>query len=758
MQALLRRLGVERDEVAVLGCAGAARPREAGVASACVRRPRANAGSSGCPMQRSRARSRSVTVVDAGQCRGGGAGDRGRAARSDRNAGRNGRAGHARPRARPPRGGGARALERGGRRTRAAMALADTPAGVFARLAAEAALGGLAPVTLLALLKHPLLRLGAREAGHTPRDRCAGTRDPARPAAASRNRGPCRCAGDVPARTRRPAPQRSAPETHRRATSMAADGLVGRLAAALAPLEELGPGPRAVQRHCGASSRGRRRPQPRRPWRRWPLPGDDGTALATALDELAAAPDADLRGRAVRLRGAVPRAHRRPHRAPSRRAGRARAHLRPARSAAAERRPHGAGRAGRRHMAARGAQRCLAEPADAPRPRPRSAGAPHRADGARFRPGARRARGDPHARRQARRRSHAVVALRAARCRGRRRGALARDGRARRSLSRACARARPAAARREDQGADAEAAARGAADVAQRHRDRALAARPVHDLRQARAAARARSMRSTRRPATPIAAPSSMASIGDFTRRFADALPADPVRRIDRDRATSISRRSTTIPRRAPSGGRASCASPTGSPAGTRERRGDVAAIARGDPRRDPDCGRRPDVHGCAASPTASNARVDGSYAILDYKTGQARTEKQVRTGLAPQLTLEAAILRQGGFPGIPEGGVGRRARLRAVEGRRAAGRPLPASTSRRAPPTARPTRRCAVSPGSRWPSRTSRRPTARSCIRCGRTHYGDYDHLARVKEWSVTGGEVDATADERGPIFVRPA
>ena len=35
---------------------------------------------------------------------------------------------------------------------------------------------------------------------------------------------------------------------------------------------------------------------------------------------------------------------------------------------------------------------------------------------------------------------------------------------------------------------------------------------------------------------------------------------------------------------------------------------------------------------------------------ILDYKTGSARTEKQVRTGLAPQLTLEAAILRQGGF------------------------------------------------------------------------------------------------------------
>ena len=45
-------------------------------------------------------------------------------------------------------------------------ALADTPAGVFARLAAEAALDGLEPVTLLALLKHPLLRLGAAAGAH----------------------------------------------------------------------------------------------------------------------------------------------------------------------------------------------------------------------------------------------------------------------------------------------------------------------------------------------------------------------------------------------------------------------------------------------------------------------------------------------------------------------------------------------------------------------------------------------------------------
>ena len=39
-------------------------------------------------------------------------------------------------------------------------ALMETPAGIFARLAAEAATRGLEPPTLLALLKHPLLRLG----------------------------------------------------------------------------------------------------------------------------------------------------------------------------------------------------------------------------------------------------------------------------------------------------------------------------------------------------------------------------------------------------------------------------------------------------------------------------------------------------------------------------------------------------------------------------------------------------------------------
>ena len=71
-------------------------------------------------------------------------------------------------------------------------ALADTPLGVFARLVAEAALDGLAPVKLLAMLKHPLCRVGQLGGGR------AGARDPARPAAEGGHRGVADGAGALP--------------------------------------------------------------------------------------------------------------------------------------------------------------------------------------------------------------------------------------------------------------------------------------------------------------------------------------------------------------------------------------------------------------------------------------------------------------------------------------------------------------------------------------------------------------------------------
>ena len=43
----------------------------------------------------------------------------------------------------------------------------------------------------------------------------------------------------------------------------------------------------------------------------------------------------------------------------------------------------------------------------------------------------------------------------------------------------------------------------------------------------------------------------------------------------------------------------------------------------------------------------------DGSLALIDYKTGQPPSAKEVAAGYAPQLPLEAAIARHGGFAGI---------------------------------------------------------------------------------------------------------
>ncbi len=134
---------------------------------------------------------------------------------------------------------------------------------------------------------------------------------------------------------------------------------------------------------------------------------------------------------------------------------------------------------------------------------------------------------------------------------------------------------------------------------------------------------------------------------------------------------------------------------------------------------------------------------ADGRYAILDYKTGAARSEKQVRTGLAPQLTLEAAMLRNGGFKGIPAGATIAELVYVLLKG----GEPAGAAKS------------IAFKDGT--PDSQADRAIEKLTVLAGRfddenepyrslvhpmwmTHYGVYDHLARVKEWTSAGGEDD--------------
>ncbi|HVX41824.1 MAG TPA: double-strand break repair protein AddB, partial [Gemmatimonadaceae bacterium] len=132
--------------------------------------------------------------------------------------------------------------------------------------------------------------------------------------------------------------------------------------------------------------------------------------------------------------------------------------------------------------------------------------------------------------------------------------------------------------------------------------------------------------------------------------------------------------------------------------------------------------------------------RSDGSYAIIDYKTGQARTEKQVRTGLAPQLTLEAAMLRAGGFGNVAPGAVSEIAYI-TVRGGEPPGVPCPIEFKEGTPDehaTHALTRLMALAADFENPDT----PYYSLVHPMWKTHYGDYDHLARVKEWSLAGGE----------------
>lgn len=132
--------------------------------------------------------------------------------------------------------------------------------------------------------------------------------------------------------------------------------------------------------------------------------------------------------------------------------------------------------------------------------------------------------------------------------------------------------------------------------------------------------------------------------------------------------------------------------------------------------------------------------RADGTYAILDYKTGQPPTEPQVRTGLAPQLTLEAAILRNGGFPGIAPGSVSEIGYVR-LKGGDPPGEPRNIKITQGTPDS------CADIALQRLTGIALKflvdgEPYRSLVHPMWKKHYGDYDHLARVKEWSATGGE----------------
>ncbi|MGA7613170.1 MAG: double-strand break repair protein AddB, partial [Xanthobacteraceae bacterium] len=135
----------------------------------------------------------------------------------------------------------------------------------------------------------------------------------------------------------------------------------------------------------------------------------------------------------------------------------------------------------------------------------------------------------------------------------------------------------------------------------------------------------------------------------------------------------------------------------------------------------------------------------NGSFALLDYKTGQVRTAAQVSSGLAPQLTLEGAILRAGGFEGMPGGGSIAELAYVSLRGGQPAGERKPIVWEDRTPDMEADKARRRLTAVLLEFEKEDTPYLSRERPMFMRRGGGDYDHLARVKEWSLSGGADDA-------------
>ena len=147
-------------------------------------------------------------------------------------------------------------------------------------------------------------------------------------------------------------------------------------------------------------------------------------------------------------------------------------------------------------------------------------------------------------------------------------------------------------------------------------------------------------------------------------------------------------------------------------------------------------------------TPFKLSARADridflrsGGARIIDYKSGAPPKAKDVKAGFSPQLTLEAAMLQQGGFEGLPPLQTEQAIYLKL--GGAAGGEEKHAGGK-------------GENIGDLAEQHFAGLKMLLEAFACEDTPYlslpfpkfaprfSDYDHLARVKEWSATGGESD--------------
>ncbi len=132
---------------------------------------------------------------------------------------------------------------------------------------------------------------------------------------------------------------------------------------------------------------------------------------------------------------------------------------------------------------------------------------------------------------------------------------------------------------------------------------------------------------------------------------------------------------------------------------------------------------------------------ANGAYALIDYKTGGVPRAKELEQGFAPQLPLEAAIAIHGGYPELPNTHC--HILIQSLEfwqlcGNAAGGKRKIIDTDPQATATtALVGLRDLIATFDRAETGYAARPRPSVAPR-----YSDYEHLARVKEWSAGPAE----------------
>jgi ATP-dependent helicase/nuclease subunit B len=148
------------------------------------------------------------------------------------------------------------------------------------------------------------------------------------------------------------------------------------------------------------------------------------------------------------------------------------------------------------------------------------------------------------------------------------------------------------------------------------------------------------------------------------------------------------------------------------------------------------------------------DVRTDGLADIIDYKTGASPSAKVARTLLDPQLALEAAVLKGGGFAEIASCDTQDMHYVRLRPGSRFSVDTVNNENARSGKPE---NRRSAMELAAESMVQLTRLTVAMRERKAGfksrvapfkdGDHGGEYDHLARVAEWSVAeadGGDAD--------------